>query len=90
MGWILEAHTVGCVSDAVPGEKKLDILYTLFLQYVNDSRSVVMGDPGEGAFVSATEVADTKDHMGASDLIELGRRGNGRHKNRYPGKSKRK
>lgn len=86
LGWLLEAHTVGCVSDAIPNDQKLDILYAAYLQHVNDGASVVMGDPGEGAFVSARPVEDRPQKMGASDLIELG----GRRKKRVKVKGRKR
>lgn len=64
MGWWIEAHTMFCKGD--------DEYVSLYEKYVNDGISVILGDPGEGAFVSATPVAGTQYQMGAEELIELG------------------
>lgn len=54
-GWWVEAHTPGCLAEA--GEPDADrpaALAALFDVYLRDGASFVMGDPSQGAFVSAT------------------------------------
>lgn len=86
LGWLLEAHTVGCMNDIFTENQKMDMLYTAYLMYVNDGRSVVMGDPGEGAFVSATPVEDGPGKMGSQELVELG----SHRRKRLPAKGKKR
>lgn len=54
-GYWIETHTLGCRNAAdEPEETWWDGLYEFYDQYTNDGRSVVLGDPTDGKFVTIT------------------------------------
>jgi DNA polymerase (family 10) len=65
-GWWVEAHTIGCAEDDP------DRFFGLYDAFSNDGASVVIGDPGEGVFVSVTPAGGIKYELGAEELVELG------------------
>lgn len=73
MGYWVESHTIGCRNEA--GDEDLwGSHWAVWDEYANDGKSVLIGDPADGVFVSITPTKDHPATMGAEMLIELGRR----------------
>lgn len=73
VGYWVESHTLGCRN--VAGDPDLwEGHWELWDQYSKDGKSILIGDPADGVFVSITPLKDRSASMGAEMLIELGRR----------------
>ncbi len=74
MGYWVESHTLGCRREA--GDPDLWAAHwAIWEEYSKDGKSLLIGDPADGAFVSITPTKDVPGaSMGAEMLIELGRR----------------
>jgi len=74
MGYWVESHTLGCRVEA--GDADIwDAHLAIWDEYSKDGHSILVGDPGDGVFVSITPVKDyPQASLGAEMLIELGRR----------------
>jgi len=74
MGYWVESHTLGCRLEA--GDQDLwDAHMAIWDEYSQDGKSLVVGDPMDGVFVTVTPTKDIPGaSMGAEMLIELGRR----------------
>lgn len=73
VGYTVESHTLGCRIEAGDADI-LEAHWKIWDEYSNDGKSIVIGDPADGVFVSITPVKNQRATMGAEMLIELGRR----------------
>lgn len=73
MGYWVESHTIGCRNEA--GDEDIWAAhYAIWDEYSKDGKSILIGDPADGVFVSITPRKEHSATMGAEMLIELGRR----------------
>lgn len=73
IGYWVESHTIGCRDEGGDIDRQA-AHWELWHKYSQDGASILIGDPGTGAFVSITPQKSHKATMGAEMLIELGRR----------------
>jgi DNA polymerase/3'-5' exonuclease PolX len=74
MGYWVESHTLGCRHEA--GDEDIwPAHWAIWDEHSKDGKSLLIGDPADGAFLSITPTKDQYHAtMGAEMLIELGRR----------------